>query len=64
MRVGKELRLERDFVQADLAKVRELLRQSPPDEDPIEHFQFRHRIQELEERLQALNGATAASRAP
>lgn len=44
------LQLEREFLQADLAQVRALLSQSPPDEDPIEHFQFKHRVRELEER--------------
>ena len=49
--------LEREFLQADLAHVRALLSQSPPDEDPIEHFQFTHRVRELEERLADLPSA-------
>ena len=56
------LQLEREFLQADLAKVRALLVDSPPDEDPIEHFQFTHRLRELEQRLAALplDGPTQA----
>jgi hypothetical protein len=51
------LQLEREFLQADLAQVKALLSQSPADEDPIEHFQFAHRVRELEERLAALPAA-------
>ena len=55
------LQLEREFLQADLAKVRALLVESPADEDPIEHFQFTHRVRELEQRLAALPGAIEAA---
>lgn len=55
------LQLEREFLQADLAKVRALLVESPADEDPIEHFQFTHRVRELERRLAALPGAIEAA---
>lgn len=55
------LQLEREFLQADLAQVRALLLQSPPDEDPIEHFQFTHRVRELEERLAVLPSAIEAA---
>ena len=55
------LQLEREFLQADLAQVRALLLQSPPDEDPIEHFQFTHRVRELEARLAVLPSAIAAA---
>lgn len=57
------LQLEREFLQADLAQVRALLKQSPPDEDPIEHFQFTHRVQELEAKLAAMPHAIAAASA-
>ncbi|MFT3857674.1 MAG: hypothetical protein QM742_09315 [Aquabacterium sp.] len=46
--------LEREFLQADLAQVRALLRDTPRDEDPIEYLQFTQRAQELEARLDAL----------
>jgi hypothetical protein len=55
------LQLEREFLQADLAQVRALLLQTPADEDPIEHFQFTHRVRELEERLAVLPGAIEAA---
>lgn len=55
------LQLEREFLQADLAQVRALLLQTPPDEDPIEHFQFTHRVRELEQRLAILPGAIEAA---
>jgi hypothetical protein len=55
------LQLEREFLQADLAQVRALLCQSPPDEDPIEHFQFMHRARELEARLGVLPSLIAAA---
>ena len=55
------LQLEREFLQADLAQVRALLGQSPPDEDPIEHFQFTHRVRELEARLASFPSAIAAA---
>lgn len=45
---------ERAFLQAQVATVRALLNDSPAEEDPIEHFQFTHRLRELEERLAAL----------
>ncbi len=55
------LQLEREFLQADLTQVRALLHQSPPDEDPIEHFQFTHRVRELEARLAVLPSAIEAA---
>ncbi len=55
------LQLEREFLQADLAQARALLGQSPPDEDPIEHSQFTHRVRELEARLAVLPSAIAAA---
>ncbi|MCE9660593.1 MAG: hypothetical protein K8R60_18860 [Burkholderiales bacterium] len=55
------LQLEREFLQADLARVRALLDESPADEDPIEHFQFTHRATELEARLAALPAAIDAA---
>ena len=58
------LQLEREHLQADLAQVQALLIQSPPDEDPIEHFQFVRRARELERRLaelpQAIESGPAA----
>ena len=57
------LQLEREFLQADLAQVRTLLSQSPPDEDPIEHFQFTHRAQELEAKLAAMPQAIESAAA-
>ena len=46
--------LEREFLQAQVATVRALLKDAPIEEDPIEHFQFTHRLRELEHRLAAL----------
>ena len=53
---------EREFLQAQVATVRALLNDSPIEEDPIEHFQFTHRLRELEQRLAALplDGPTQA----
>lgn len=55
------LQLEREFLQADLARARALLDDAPADEDPIEHLQFTHRVHELEQRLAALPAAIAAA---
>lgn len=55
------LQLEREFLQADLAQVRALLSQAPPDEDPIEHVQFTHRVRELEDRLAVIPIAMEAA---
>lgn len=46
--------LEREFLQADLAQVRTLLRDTSPTEEPIEHFQFTQRVGSLERRLNEL----------
>ncbi len=46
--------LEKEFVQADLAKVRALLRDTSATEEPIEHFQFTQRAGSLERRLNEL----------
>jgi hypothetical protein len=46
--------LEREFLQANLAQVRALLRDTSPAEEPIEHFQFSQRANALELRLAEL----------
>lgn len=46
--------LEREFLQADLAQVHALLRDTSPADDPIEHFQFSQRASALESRLAEL----------
>lgn len=53
--------LEREFLQANLAQVRALLRDTSPAEDPIEHFQFTQRALSLEQRLLALSDGVDAS---
>lgn len=49
-------KLERDALTADLATVNTLLAARTPETDPIGYFQFSHRKQELEQKLQELGG--------
>lgn len=48
-------KLERDFLEADIAAVTKLLSVHPEDEDPIEHFQYAQRLEMLQAKIRELN---------
>ncbi|AMJ61977.1 hypothetical protein [Bosea sp. PAMC 26642] len=54
-------RLERDATKADLAAVEALLDARTHDEDPVGHLQFARRAEDLNRRLQELEGSPATS---
>ena len=53
--------LERQFLQADLAQVRELLAASELHDDPIAQFQYGQRVERLERELAALSRTIEAA---
>jgi hypothetical protein len=48
-------KLERDFLEADIAAVTKLLSVHSEDEDPIEHFQYAQRLEMLQTKIRELN---------